>query len=316
MQEPIKIGISACLLGESVRWNGGHSRDRFLTDTLGLIVSFVPVCPEVECGMGTPRETLRLVGEPERPRLVTSKTGEDKTEQMVGWARGKVRDLEKEDLCGFIFKKNSPSSGLLRVKLYNEKGGLSKNGVGMFARAFTDHFPRIPVEEEGRLHDPGLRENFIENIFTLKRWRQTLSDRKTIGKLVDFHTRHKLLLLSHSEKHYRLMGKLVAGGKQLPMADLYEQYESLLMTAVRLKTTPKKNINVLMHMLGYFKKQLTSDEKSELLEVIDHYRSGNLPLIVPLTLFNHYIRKYDQPYLKNQVYLNPHPIELKIRAFL
>lgn len=316
MQEPIKIGISACLLGESVRWNGGHSRDRFLTDTLGLIVSFVPVCPEVECGMGTPRETLRLVGEPERPRLVTSKTGEDKTEQMVGWARGKVRDLEKEDLCGFIFKKNSPSSGLLRVKLYNEKGGLSKNGVGMFARAFTDHFPRIPVEEEGRLHDPGLRENFIENIFSLKRWRQTLSDRKTIGKLVDFHTRHKLLLLSHSEKHYRLMGKLVAGGKQLPMADLYEQYESLLMTAVRLKTTPKKNINVLMHMLGYFKKQLTSDEKSELLEVIDHYRSGNLPLIVPLTLFNHYIRKYDQPYLKNQVYLNPHPIELKIRAFL
>jgi uncharacterized protein YbgA (DUF1722 family) len=224
--------------------------------------------------------------------------------------------LEKADLCGFIFKKNSPSSGLFNVKLYNEKGGASKNGVGLFARAFTEHFPRIPVEEEGRLHDPRLRENFIENIFTLKRWRDTVAKRKSMGALVDFHTRQKLLLLSHSEKHYRLMGKLVAEGKQWQLGDLYAHYENLLMEAVRLKTTPKKNINVLTHMLGYFKKQLTSDEKAELLEIISHYHQGVLPLIVPITLINHFVRKYGQSYLKNQSYLHPHPIELKVRTFL
>lgn len=316
MGEQINIGISACLLGENVRWNGGHSRDRFITDTLGLFVNFVPVCPEVECGMGVPRETLRLVGDADRPRLVTSKTGEDKTDQMMKWAQEKLNGLENEDLCGFIFKKNSPSSGLLNVKLYNQKGGVSKNGVGLFARAFTKRFPRIPVEEEGRLHDPRIRENFIENIFTLKRWRDTLSARKSMGALVDFHTRHKLLLLSHSEKHYRLMGKLVAEGKQWQLGDLYAHYENLLMQAVSLKTTPKKNINVLTHMLGYFKNQLTRDEKAELLEIIDHYRLGSLPLIVPITLINHFVRKYEQPYLREQKYLHPHPIELKVRTFL
>lgn len=314
MENAIKIGISACLIGENVRWNGGHSRDRFLTDTLGMFVTFVPVCPEVECGMPVPRETLRLVGEPDTPRLVTSKSGIDKTEQMLEWAGGKLKALEKEDLCGFIFKKNSPSSGLLNVKLYNARGGVSKNGVGLFAKAFTERFPRIPVEEEGRLNDPRLRENFIENIFTMKRWRDALSGKKSLGAVVDFHTRHKLLVLSHSEKHYRMMGKLVAEGKKWDLDELYSQYETLLMQAVRLKTTPKKNINVLMHMLGYFKKQLTTDEKAELLEVFEHYRNGNVPLIVPITLINHYVRKYDQPYLRQQVYLNPHPIELKIRT--
>jgi len=313
MENRIKIGISACLLGENVRWNAGHSRDRYLTDTLGLYVEYIPVCPEVECGMGVPRETLRLVGDPDNPSLITSKTNIDHTDRMIRWARKRVKDLEKEDLCGFVFKKKSPSSGLFNVPVRTSKGMPQKKGQGIFARIFSEHFPLTPVEEEGRLHDPKLRETFIEQIFTLKRWRETLARKKTMGNLVDFHTLHKLLMMSHSPNHSRLMGKLVAEGKDLPIKDLFDQYETLLMEALRLKTTLKKNINVLQHIMGYFKKDLSADEKQELLEIIDLYRKEYVPLIVPITLFNHYVRKYKQPYLAHQVYLNPHPIALKLR---
>jgi uncharacterized protein YbgA (DUF1722 family) len=189
----------------------------------------------------------------------------------------------------------------------------NKKGQGIFARVFTEHFPLVPVEEEGRLHDSKLRETFIEQIFTLMRWRQTLSKKNTLGNLVDFHTRHKLLMMSHSPSHSQMMGKLVAGGKSLPMDELFTQYETLLIDALRLKTTLKKNINVLQHIMGYFKKQLSPDEKQELLEIIEHYRREHVPLIVPVTLLNHYIRKYKQPYLAQQVYLNPHPVALKLR---
>jgi uncharacterized protein YbgA (DUF1722 family)/uncharacterized protein YbbK (DUF523 family) len=294
MEEKVRIGISSCLLGNKVRWNAGHKLDRYLTNTLGQFVEYVPVCPEVEAGFGVPRESFRLVGDPENPRLFTFKSKTDHTDQMTRWAKKRVKELEKEDLCGFIFKSDSPSSGMIRVKVYNEKGMPEKKGVGMFARAYMDHFHRIPVEDDGRLHNPEIREGFIERIFALKRW--------------------KLLILSHSQKHYRLMGKLVAGGKEMPIKELYSQYEHLLMEALRLKTTVKKNINVLQHLLGYFKKQLTADEKQELLEVFEQYRQGFVPLIVPLTLINHYVRKYDQPYLKMQTYLNPHPVELKLRT--
>ncbi|MDJ0784603.1 MAG: DUF523 and DUF1722 domain-containing protein [Desulfosarcinaceae bacterium] len=313
MTTPLKIGISACLLGQNVRWNGGHALNRFVAHTLGHFVSFVPVCPEMECGLGTPRETLRLVGSVEAPRLVTTKTGIDHTERMQTWAKKRLDQLAEEDLCGFIFKKDSPSSGLLRVKVYNEKGQPVKKGVGMFARAFTERFPRIPVEEEGRLNDPKLRENFIEQIFTLRDWRNTLSERKAMGRLVAFHTRQKMLILSHSQKHYREMGKLVAAGKEMGMKALHDRYEALLMEALSLKTTIKKNTNVLLHILGHFKKQLSADEKQEMLELIDNYRAEQIPLIVPVTLVNHYVRKYDKPYLAQQTYLNPHPLELKLR---
>ena len=314
MQERFKVGISACLLGENVRWNGGHKQDRYLMDTLGQFVDYVPVCPEVECGLGVPRETLRLVGDPENPRLVTTKTKIDHTDRMQQWARKRIKALAKEDLCGFIFKCDSPSSGMIRVKVYNSKGMPEKKGVGIFARAFMDHFPLIPVEDDGRLHDPGIRENFIEQIFTLKGWRENLSRKASMGNLVDFHTRQKLLLLAHSQKHYRIMGKLVAGGKQLPIIDLYREYESILLEALKLKTTLKKNLNVLQHIMGYFKKQLSADEKQELLEVFEQYRHEYAPLLVPITLINHFVRKYDQPYLKQQTYLHPHPLELKLRT--
>jgi len=313
MKATIRLGISTCLLGEQVRYDGGHKLDRFLTDTLGRYVEYVPVCPEVECGFGIPRESLRLVGKPNAPRLVTSKSKEDHTERMLTWARRRVGELGKEDLCGFIFKSNSPSSGMERVKVYNEKGMPVKKGIGIFARAFMDHFPLVPIEEEGRLHDPKLRENFIERIFAFRRWRGLLGQPKARGSLVAFHTRHKLLILSHSPKHYQAMGRLVAGAKGTPITEVYKTYQELLMESLKLKATVKKNTNVLQHMMGYFKKQLSSDEKQELLEIIDQYGQQYTPLIVPITLMNHYVRKYDQPYLKEQYYLNPHPVELQLR---
>lgn len=312
-EEKIRLGVSSCLLGEKVRFDGGHKHDRFLTGTLGRYVEYVPVCPEVEVGLPTPRETLRLVGEPDNQRLVFSKSGEDITERMQTWAKKRVKALEKEDLCGFIFKSKSPSSGMARVKLYDKNGSPNTQGVGLFAKAFMEHFPLLPVEEDGRLNDPRLRENFIEIIFTLKRWRESIANGKTRGALVDFHTRHKLLLLAHSPEIYSLMGKLVAAGKEVKTEQIYADYLTLLMKGMRLRTTTKKHVNVLQHILGYFKKQLSADEKQEILQVMEDYRFGLIPLIVPITLLNHFIRKYDQPYLKQQVYLNPHPLELQLR---
>jgi len=311
---PIKIGISACLLGCPVRFDGGHKLDLFLKDTLGSFVDYVPVCPEAELGLGVPREPLRLEGSPGAPRLVTVRTKKEYTAPMTAWARGRAAALEREDLCGYIFKSRSPSCGMERVKVYQDGGGMSKSGAGLFVRIVMEHFPLLPVEEEGRLHDPELRENFIERIFVMRRWRDMLSRSKSRGGLVDFHTRHKLLLLSHSTAHYREMGRCVAAGMPPSSASgACAPYERLLMEALRLKATVKKHTNVLQHMMGYFKKQLTPDEKQEMLEVIGLYYREYVPLIVPLTLMKHYVRKYNQEYLVRQHYLDPHPAELKLR---
>lgn len=311
--EKIKLGISACLLGERVRYDGGHRLDRFLRDTLGQYVEYIPVCPEVECGLSVPRESMHLEGDPTSPRLVTSRTHQDLTERMVKWAKKRVGELEREDLCGFIFKSGSPSSGMEKVKIYNQKGIPAKKGIGIFAKIFMEHFPLLPVEDERRLHNPKLRENFIERVFTLNRWREMLKTKPGLGNLVNFHTQHKFLILSHSPKHEQLMGRLVAKAKGIPLKKAFEKYQELLMEALKLKTTPKKHTNVLLHLMGYFKGQLSADEKQELLEIIDHYRQEHIPLIVPITLIQHYTRKYDQPYLKEQVYLHPHPLELQLR---
>jgi uncharacterized protein YbgA (DUF1722 family)/uncharacterized protein YbbK (DUF523 family) len=314
MTTRVRLGISRCLLGDKVRWNAGHKMDSYITQTLGQYAEFVPVCPEVEVGLGVPRESMRLVGDPENPRLITYKSKIDHTDRMLAWANQRVSELQAENLSGFIFKSDSPSSGMIRVKVYNDKGMPEKKGVGIFARRFMEHFPLIPVEDDGRLHNPLIRENFIERIFTFQRWRELLAEKKSVGRIVDFHTRHKLLILSHSTTHYRSMGKLVANGTSLPLKELYLRYEADLMAALGLKTTVKKQMNVLQHLMGYFKKQLTKDEKQELLEVFSQYRNGFVPLLVPITLINHYVRKYDQAYLKQQVYLNPHPLELKLRT--
>jgi uncharacterized protein YbgA (DUF1722 family)/uncharacterized protein YbbK (DUF523 family) len=309
----ISVGVSSCLLGENVRWNGGHQLNHFIRDILGRFFRFVPVCPEFECGFGVPREPLRLTGDPDRPRLVTSKTGIDVTQRMEEWSSKKLEELDKENLCGFIFKSKSPSSGLFRVKVYNDRGYPAKHGTGAFARSFVSSFPLVPVEEDGRLCDDDIRENFIERIFVFKRWRLLLEMERKIRCIMDFHTRHKYLIMAHSPKHYSLMGKLVAGVTMKTLETDLVTYGALLNEAMALKATRAKHVNVLQHMSGYFKKHLTADEKAELCEIIEHYRAGSVPLIVPVTLINHYVRKTGEPYLENQIYLKPHPLELKLR---
>jgi uncharacterized protein YbgA (DUF1722 family)/uncharacterized protein YbbK (DUF523 family) len=311
--DKIKMGISRCLLGENVRYDGGHQHDRYLTGTLGNYFEYTPVCPEVEYGLPIPREALRLVGKPENARLVTIKTGVDHTDGMLEWARGKLNELDKDNLCGFIFKSKSPSSGMQAVKVYGPSGIPVHKGVGIFAGAFIKRFPVLPVEEDGRLHDPALRENFIERVFVYKRWQDLLKKGKTIKNLIDFHTNHKLLVMSHSPKHYSILGKLVANAKTYKGDGLYEEYILTLMDGLRLIATVKKQTNVLQHIMGYFKKQISADEKQELLEIIDNYHRQLVPLIVPITLLTHYVRKYGEPYLEHQHYLHPHPMELMLR---
>ncbi len=308
----MKIGISTCLLGEKVRYDGSHKLDRYLRDLLGRHVTYVPVCPETESGLPVPREAMRLVGDVEKPRLMTIKTRVDHTESIVSWGRRKLDELEKENLCGFIFKSRSPSSGMERVKIYNEKGHPVPKGRGIFAGMFMDRYPLLPVEEDGRLHDPMLRENFITRIFVFNRLREVLAKGLTTGRLVEFHTRHKLLLMAHNVSAYRELGRMTAKAAEYDREELADQYIFKLMSALKLSSTVKKNVNVLHHVMGYFKKELTRDEKQELLEIINNYSDSLVPIIVPITLLNHYVRKYDKTYLKEQVYLNPHPVELKL----
>lgn len=309
----IRLGISSCLLGENVRYDGGHKLDHYLRDTLGQFVEWTPVCPEVECGLSIPREVMHLTGTPDAPRLVTRKTGIDYTGRMQQWAMVRTVELEKDDLCGFIFKSRSPSSGMRGVKVYNPSGMVSNSGVGIFARAYMEHFSLMPVEDEGRLNDPDLRENFIERVFVFKRWKELVSRRGRIRDLVDFHSDHKLLLLSHSPRQYSALGRLVANAKEHTIESLQDDYLKMLMEGLKLVATVKKNTNVLHHVMGYFKKQLQSDEKKELGEVIEEYHRGFVPLVLPLVLLRHYVRKYDEPYLKRQYFLNPHPTELMLR---
>lgn len=316
MQE-IRLGISSCLLGEQVRYDGGHKHDRYITDTLGRFFSFVPVCPERDCGMPVPREAMRLVGDVASPRLMTVKTGRDLTEQMQRFCDEKTEQLADVDLCGFIFKKNSPSSGLFRVKVYGEKSGMPvKSGRGLFAAAVTSRFPLLPVEEEGRLYDPVLRENFLERVFCYRRWKDFVQQDGSLGGLVTFHACHKFLVLSHSPQLLRELGRLVAQGKQMPLPELLDTYCNTFMQALCLHATPAKQVNTLQHIMGFFKKQLDAWEKAELLTVFDQYRHQLVPLLVPLTLLTHYIRKYRHEYLLQQVYLAPHPHELMLRTYI
>ncbi len=313
MTEPIRILISSCLLGEPVRYDGGHKRDGFLVETLGRFVEWVPICPEVDCGMPTPREPMRLVGDPASPRLLGGRSGSDHTDRMLQWSRSRLEELGGIGLCGYICKKDSPSSGMTRVKVYGPSGAPSRTGAGIFTKAFLERFPLIPVEEEGRLADPVLREMFIGKVFTLRRYRDLLSRNRTRGGLVAFHTDHKLLLLSHGRKSYTEMGRLVARAKEIPVADLFDRYQRLLMEALSAKPTQRKCSDVLLHMAGHFRKLLTDDERQELLEVIDRYRNRLVPLVVPVTLFRHHVRKYRVEYLARQVFLDPHPAELMLR---
>ena len=309
----LRLGISRCLLGDEVRFDGGHKRDSFLTDVLAQYVEWVPVCPEVEAGLGAPRKAMRLIGDPHHPRLVTIKSGTDHTVAVEKMTENRIKELEELDLSGFVFKKGSPSCGMERVRIYNEQGMPNRNGVGLFARAFIEQFPLIPVEEEGRLCDAPLRENFIERIFCYRRWQDLVQSGVTRQNLVQFHTIHKYLLLAHSPQQYQVLGRLVGQAERYRPKDLATRYGELFMNALVMKATVRKHVNVLQHILGYFKDRLGTQEKAELLVVIGDYHRGLTPLVVPLTLIKHYVRIFDVSYIRDQVYLNPHPKELMLR---
>ena len=309
---PVTIGVSSCLIGRPVRFDGGHKRDVFVVETLAPHARLVPVCPEVELGLGTPRQTLRLVRQGEDVRLVM-KTGEDHTEAMRRFAAKRVKALGEEDLDGFILKKDSPSCGYERVKVYDDNGMSIRNGRGVFAEALLAREPILPVEDEGRLVDPRLRENFIERVFAYRRLKDLFVRRWTHGHLVAFHTVHKLVVMAHSVEAYRVLGRLVANGKRLDRSDLAEQYRAAFMRALTEIATPKKHANVLMHMMGYFRGRLDDASRDELLRCIEDYRTGLLPLIVPVTLVRHHVRQIGVDYLADQIYLDPHPRELALR---
>jgi uncharacterized protein YbgA (DUF1722 family)/uncharacterized protein YbbK (DUF523 family) len=310
---PLRLGISRCLLGDEVRFDGGHKRDDFLTDVFGRYVEWVPVCPEVEAGLGIPREAMRLVGGPQGPRLVTIKSETDHTRALEMMTANRIAELKNLDLSGYVFKKGSPSCGIERVRIYNEHGMPNRNGVGLFARAFIEQFPLIPVEDEGRLGDPTLRENFIERVFCYRRWQDLVQSGVTRQALVQFHTIHKYLLLAHHPQQCEVLGRLIGQAHQHRPKELAHRYGELFMKALAVKATVRKHVNVLQHILGYFKERLGAHEKAELLGVIGDYHHGLAPLIVPLTLIKHYVQIFDVSYIRDQVYLNPHPKELMLR---
>jgi uncharacterized protein YbgA (DUF1722 family)/uncharacterized protein YbbK (DUF523 family) len=297
-----------------VRYDGGHKHDRYLTGTLGQFFEWVPVCPEVEIGLPIPRESMRLVGDAENPRLIAPKSGADYTDQMKAWAQGRLEELAAMDLCGFVAKKDSPSSGLFRVKVYNEHGMAQRNGMGIFPCELMNRFPLLPLEEEGRLNDMPLRENFIERVFAYYRWTRMLDEEPTPGGLVKFHTAHKLTLMAHSPVHYQEMGRLVADAGKRDWDELTAEYGAKLMEGLSVLGTRGKHVNVLQHLMGFLKNHLSGEDKQELLGLIEDYRQGMVPLIVPLTLLKHHLNRYPVPdWVHQQVYLNPYPKELMLR---
>jgi uncharacterized protein YbgA (DUF1722 family)/uncharacterized protein YbbK (DUF523 family) len=313
VRRPIRIGVSSCLLGEAVRFDGGHKRHEFLTETFGQFVEWVPVCPEVECGLGTPREPMRLVTTDKGVRLLTVKTGVDLTERLDAFARRRANALVKEDLSGYVLKKDSPSCGLARVKVYEADDRPTRSGQGLFAARLVEQFPDLPVEEEGRLSDPRLRENFVERVFAYWRLRGLFAGRWNAGAVVRFHTAHKLILMAHSPDAYRQLGRLVARLRDLSRKEIEQRYTAAFMAALAVIATPRRHTNVLQHMAGYLKDQLDRAAKAELLSAIDDYHRELVPLIVPLTLLRHYVRVHDVSYLAGQLYLEPHPKELMLR---
>jgi len=320
-----RIGISACLLGAPVRFDGGHKRDAFLVETLGRHVEWVPVCPEEEAGFGTPREAMRLTlvrssdrrrGEPydgSAIAAVLNKSGRDVTTTLRRYASRRADELAEDGLSGYVLKKDSPSCGMARVKVYAGEGPAERAGRGLFAEALMARLPDLPVEEEGRLGDPALRENFVERVFAYQRLRQLFDGRWSVGDLVRFHTAHKLTLMAHSTAAYRELGRLVASARATARRDLETRYRSAFMAALKAIATPKRHANVLQHMLGYFKTSLDAGSRAELLEVIDEHRRGRVPLVVPITLMRHHVKRVGAPYLEGQVYLEPHPRELALR---
>jgi len=309
----LRLGVSSCLLGHEVRYNGGHARNRFVVEVLERWFDWVPVCPEVEIGMGTPRPTVRLEADKDKVRMLCPSTGEDFSSRMRDYSRKRVRELMGVDLDGYILKRGSPSCGMERIKVYGDANVNRRDGVGLFAEILMNRWPTLPVEEEGRLNDADIRENFIERVFCRNRWRNLVERGLTRRRIVAFHTAHKLLMRAHNEAGYRRMGRLVASAGQISDSELYSQYEQELSLVMRTRATKKKHRNVLQHSAGYLKRALEPAEKREISNAIDDYAAGLLPLVVPLTLLRFNIKKHGIEYLSGQLYFDPHPKELMLR---
>ena len=311
---PVRVGVSACLLGGEVRFDGGHKRDRYLTDVLGDNVDWLPVCPEIELGMGIPRPVIQLRGGEIGERLVTRETDEDWTDRMKQYADARTSELADFGLDGFVLKKDSPSCGMTRVRVYGQPGGMpSKNGVGHFAQALNRGMPQLPMEEEGRLRDAVLRERFIEEIFSHNRWRVLLSRGLTRGRLVAFHEAHKMLMLAHDQPIYREIGRVVASFGKIPDEEIYPAYYRLFVAAFRKPTTIARHVNVLEHLFGHVKKLITRAEKREIAAAIEDYRAARIPLVVVVSLLKFLVASHDVDYVRGQLYLEPHPRELMLR---
>ena len=309
---PLRIGVSSCVIGEEVRWNGGHSRQRYLTDMLGPFVEYVPVCPEVEVGMGVPRPTVRLVREGETIRMIDPKNEVDWTSSINRLSRSRASDLAGEDLSGFVLKKDSPTCGVFRVRIYTDTG-VERNGRGLFADALIRRMPHLPIEEEGRLNDARIRENFVERIFAYRRVKELFRPRWTIGDVVAFHTREKLLLRAHDEPGYRELGKLVAEAKSVPRAAFADDYADRFMAIMKRPATVAKQVNVLQHMVAFLRWDDDEVGRAEMREAIADYKAGLVPLIVPVTLIRHLANRHDRQILLDSSYLSPHPKELMLR---
>ncbi len=312
-QKKPKVGISACLLGHQVRYDGGHKRDAFIVGPLSQHMAFVPICPETAIGLGIPRPTIRLMGDIAHPRLVgTADAGFDVTQQMERYAETQVAEFD--DLCGYILKKDSPSCGMERVKVFNDKGThAERKGSGVFARILMQRLPLLPVEEEGRLNDAVLRENFVNRVFVMQRWRALLEQGLTPARLIEFHTAHKYLVMAHSQAAYQRLGRLLSNLARPELENIAQDYCEELMHTLKRRVTRKRHVNVLQHIMGYLKKRIDSDDKAELTQSIEAYRRGETPLIVPITLLRHYFRRHPDSYMEKQVYLRPHPDKLGLR---
>jgi len=311
----LRLGISSCLLGENVRYDGGHKRDDFLVRALGAYVEWVPVCPELEVGMGVPREPIRLVGLSGPPRLMADRSGTDWTEAMQRYAEERVAKLAELDLVGYVTKKDSPSCGMARVRVWSGRKATPprRDGVGAFVRVLRERLPLLPMEEEGRLHDAPLRESFVERIFGYQRFRDAVRSGMRRADLVAFHTRHKLALLAHSPAAYQRLGRLVASLGKGRIDPLVEEYGALFLQALAVPATRGRHANVLQHVSGYFREVLPPAERKELEGLVSDYQRGLVPLVVPQTLIRHHVRRHGVAYLEGQTYLDPDPKELMLR---
>jgi len=310
---PIRVGISSCLLGQAVRFDGGHKRDRFLTDELAPYFEWIPVCPEVEIGMGIPREPVQLVRAFGEVRMLGARSRRDWTRAMQAYAPRRVRALERLELCGYVLKQDSPSCGMERVKVRNAEGLAKRAGRGLFAEALLEASPALPVEEEGRLEDPVLRENWIERVFAYRRLRSLFEAHFSASRLVAFHSAHELQLLAHGAEAHRRLGRLVAGARKLARAELRRRYEVAFMEALALHATPRRQVHVLTHCLGTFRDRLDAKTRAALAAQVADYQQGRVPLAAPVTMIRHYAQQLGIESLAGQVYLEPHPKELMLR---